>query len=149
MHRPFTRRWQFYSRYLNEDVSQMPHIFPNGELPNRVIMVTGRGGRSGFSALMLDALPNLHTIDTGQCFPFWLYEEDEDAQEDLLGERNPGFRRLDAITEYGLQQFRNAYPSEEMSREDIFTTSTGSSIRRTTAAASAPALSRICRAFPA
>ncbi|MCY4393524.1 MAG: hypothetical protein OXC10_00080 [Rhodospirillaceae bacterium] len=38
----------------------------------------------------LDALPNLHTIDTGQCFPFWLYEEDEGSEADLLGERIPG-----------------------------------------------------------
>ena len=120
MYRPFTKQWQFFSRRLNEMVYQMPRIFPNGELPNRVIAVTGKGGRSGFSALMMDALPNLHTIDTGQCFPFWLYEGDEEGQADLLGERNPGYRRLDAITEFGLQEFRSAYPSESVSREDIF-----------------------------
>ena len=120
LYRPFTRRWQYYSRHLNEDLSQMSRIFPNGELPNRVIAVTGKGGRSGFSALMMDALPNLHTIDTGQCFPLWLYDSDEGAEADLLGEQVPGYRRLDAITDYGLQQFRSAYPSEPITREDIF-----------------------------
>ena len=120
MYRPFSKQWQYFSRRLNEMVYQMPRIFPNGEQPNRVIAVTGKGGRSGFSALMLDALPNLHTIDTGQCFPFWLYEVEEDAEADLLGERIPGFRRLDAITDYALQHFRSAYPSEPVSREDIF-----------------------------
>ena len=120
MYRPFTKQWLFFSRVFNERVLQMPRIFPNGELPNRVIAVTGKGGRSGFSALMIDALPNLHTIDTGQCFPFWLYEGDEDAEADLLGEHNSGFRRLDAITDYGLRYFRAAYPSEFVSREDIF-----------------------------
>ena len=82
--------------------------------------VTGKGGRSGFSALMMDTLPNLDAVEKGQCFPFWLYEGDEGAKADLLGERIPGFRRLDAITDYGLQHFRSAYPSESVSREDIF-----------------------------
>ena len=120
LYRPFSKSWQFFSRRLNERVYQMPRIFPNGELPNRVIAVTGKGGRSGFSALMMDALPNLHTIDTGQCFPFWLYARDEDAEADLFGERTRGFRQLDAITDDGLRYFRNAYPSEAISREDIF-----------------------------
>ena len=120
MYRPFTKQWLFFSRVFNERVLQMPRIFPNGELPNRVIAVTGKGGRSGFSALMMDALPNLDTIEKGQCFPFWLYEEDEDAEADLLGERVPGFRRRDAITDYALRYFRDAFPSESVSREDVF-----------------------------
>ena len=120
LYRPFTKQWQYFSRRLNEMVYQMPRIFPNAELPNRVIAVTGRGGRSGFSALMMDALPNLHTIDTGQCFPFWLYEKAEDVEPNLLGEQVSGYRRLDAITDYGLQRFRAAYPSEDVTREDIF-----------------------------
>ena len=120
VYRPFAKQWQFFSRRLNEMVNQMPRIFPNAALPNRVIAVTGKGGRSGFSALMMDALPNLDTIEKGQCFPFWLYEGEDDAEADLLGARIPGFRRLDAITEYGLQRFRSAYPSETIEREDIF-----------------------------
>ena len=120
LYRPFTKQWQYFSRRLNEMVNQMPRIFPNAELPNRVIAVTGRGGRSGFSALMMDALPSLDTVEKGQCFPFWLYEKAEDAEPDLLGEQVSGYRRLNAITDYGLRHFRAAYPSEHVTREDIF-----------------------------
>ncbi len=120
LYRPFSKQWQFFSRRLNEMVGQMPRIFPDSGLPNRVIAVTGKGGRSGFSALMTDALPNLNTVDVGQCFPFWLYEADEGSEADLLGERLPGFRRFDAITDHGLLLFRSAYPSESVGREDIF-----------------------------
>ncbi len=123
MYRPFTKQWQYYSRRFNEVVNQMPRIFPNGELPNRVIAVTGKGGRSGFSALMMDALPNLHTVDTGQCFPFWLYErvEDENAAQGFLPDDEGGeYSRRNAITNYGLKMFRDAYPSEAVTREDIF-----------------------------
>ena len=120
IYRPFTKQWLFYSRRFNDRVHRLPRIFPNAELPNRVIAVTGKGGRSGFSALMLDSLPSLDTIEKGQCFPFWLYEKDEDAETDLLGERVPGYRRRDAITDYGLQYFNSAYPSESVRREDLF-----------------------------
>ena len=122
IYRPFTKRWQFYSRRLNEMVYKMPRIFPNGDLPNRVIAVTGRGGRAGFSALMLDALPSLDTIAKGQCFPFWLYEEPETDQDGLfeLQEADSNFVRRDVITEDGLAQFREAYPGESVSREDVF-----------------------------
>ena len=121
MYRPFTMQWQFYSRRLNEMVYQMPRIFPNGELPNRVIAVTGKGGRSGFSCLMLDALPNLHTIDTGQCFPFWLYEKAASDKGSLLADvEGGGYHRRDAITDSGLEHFQAAYPGETVSKEDIF-----------------------------
>ncbi len=106
MYRPFTRQWQFFNRQLNERVYQMPSIFPNDALPNRVIAVTGKGGMSGFSVLMMDALPSLDTLEKGQCFPFHLYRKDQ--------------QRVDTITEYALQTFRGAYPSETITREDIF-----------------------------
>ena len=123
LYRPFTKQWQYYSRRFNEMVCQMPQIFPNGELPNRVIAVTGKGGRSGFSALMIDALSNYHTIDTGQCFPLYLYEPT--SSEDNLpllsdsGATN-GYHRHDAISEQGLNHFHDAYPGEDITREDIF-----------------------------
>jgi predicted helicase len=44
---------------------------------NLVICVSGIGARSGFSALMTNLVPNLHTLDTGQCFPMFLYDETE------------------------------------------------------------------------
>ena len=122
-YRPFTKQWQFFSRRLNEVVSQIPRIFPGDESMNRVIAVTGKGARSGFSALMMDAVPNLHTVDTGQCFPFWICEEAApDAGQDMLSKLDGGpVARSDAaITDYAVDLFAQAYPSEAISREDIF-----------------------------
>ncbi len=122
MYRPFTKNWQFYSRRFNDRVGQIPRIFPNHRLPNRIIAVTGKGGRSGFSVLMMDTLPNLHTIDTGQYFPFWLYEEINSHNNNLFGDHDQhhGYSREDAITDFGLECFTSAYPSESITREDIF-----------------------------
>ncbi len=122
LYRPFTKRWQFYSRRFNEMVYQMSRIFPDGELPNRVIAATGRGGRSGFSVLMMDALPSYDTVEKGQCFPIWLYDKTESGGASLLREIDGAgsYRRLEAITEYGLDRFHAAYPGEEISRGDVF-----------------------------
>ena len=123
MYRPFTKQWQFYSRRLNEVVSQMPRIFPNGALPNRVIAVNGKGSRNGLSVLMANCLVDLNMLEAGaQCFPFWLYEDSEEGESNslLVGiESSSGLRR-EAITEAGLKHFRKTYPSEVISRKDIF-----------------------------
>ena len=121
MYRPFTKNWQYYSRRLNEMVYQMPRIFPNGDLPNRVIAVTGKGSRNGLSVFMVDKLVDLNMLEAGaQCFPFWLYEKTGQTNGELFSEQASGYRRHDAITEYGLRHFCSAYPSETISREDIF-----------------------------
>ena len=69
---------------------------------------------------MMDTLPNLDTVEKGQRFPFWLYEKAEQNEPELLVEQVSGYRRVDAITDYGLQRFRAAHPSEDVTREDIF-----------------------------
>ena len=122
-YRPFTKRWHFYSRRLNEMVYKMPRIFPNGDLPNRVIAVTGKGSRNGLSVLMVDSLVDLNMLEAGaQCFPFWLYEQPEADDGDLFGseETDSGLVRRDAITEECLAHFRQAYIGETVSREDVF-----------------------------
>ena len=119
-YRPFTRSLLYYSRKFNERVSQMPCIFPHTAAQNRVIAVTGVGGRAGFSALMVDSIPNLHMVDSGQCFPLHLYET-ADRGGDLLGDRQDDRLRIqDGITDAGLAHFRAAWPGQDISKEDIF-----------------------------
>jgi predicted helicase len=74
--------------------------------------------------MMVDAIPNLHTLDTGQCFPLYLYEPaTEEAQNPALitmGTTQNGYTRRDAISKEGLQHFQAAYPSETLTKEDVF-----------------------------
>ncbi len=123
LYRPYAKQWQFYSRRFNARVHQMPRIFPTEGSSNRIIAMTGKGGQAGFSALMMDALPNLHTIDSGQCFPLYLYEptgEDDTLSLPLEPDTKAGYRRREAITEAGLTHFHRMYPGEDITREDIF-----------------------------
>ncbi len=121
MYRPFTKEWVFYSRRLNERVYQMPRIFPDGELPNRVIAVTGKGSRNGLAVLMVDRLVDLNMVEAGaQCFPLWLYEPIAHEPDLLADQAKNGHQRRDAISSYALERFGAAYPSENITREDIF-----------------------------
>ena len=141
LYRPFTKQWLYFNRRFNEMVYQMPRIFPDAAAKNRVICVSGIGARSGFSALISDAVINFHTLDTGQSFPLYLYDPVVPAQagtqatldfteenpldsrlrgNDGNGRGNDGYVRRDAITDEGLAHFQSAYPGETISKEDVF-----------------------------
>ena len=121
-YRPFQKQWLYYGRQLNDRVSQMPQIFPNATAENRVICVTGIGARSGFSALMVDAIPNLHTLDSGQCFPLKLYDKMDAGRDDdlFVDQGNARYRVREGISDKALTHFQAAYPGETFSKEDLF-----------------------------
>ncbi|MDQ3288438.1 MAG: DEAD/DEAH box helicase family protein [Pseudomonadota bacterium] len=127
LYRPFTKQWLYFNRRFNEVVYQVPRIFPCASAENRVICVSGAGIKSGFSALITAAIPNFHTMDTGQVFPLYLYEAaDEVDPLETQGEmfaanaaQANGARR-DSLTDEGLSHFLAAYPDETITKEDIF-----------------------------
>ena len=125
LYRPFTKQWLYYNRQLNERVYQMPRIFPAAGVENLVIQVAGVGARS-FSALIARALPCLDTIEKGQCFPLYLYDEEAESKEsntnDMFAEPSTDapLKRRDAITDEGLKHFQDAYAGEAISKEDLF-----------------------------
>ncbi len=127
LYRPFTRQWLYYSRNFNERVYQMPRIFPMGDtaVENRVIMVKQRPPAGSSLALMVNCIPELQTDGGTQCFPRWLYEAPAKASDsrfafdDVPPEARP-LRRRDAVSDAGLTHFRTAYPSEIITKNDLF-----------------------------
>ncbi|MEA1607646.1 type ISP restriction/modification enzyme [Pseudomonas sp. T5W1] len=122
LYRPFTKQWVYFNRKLNEYVFLMPSIWPDACVDNFVICTAGVGARAGFSVFMAKTLTDLHTLDTGQCFPLYLYDEAvQTTKTDLFAEPvEGGLRRRDAITDAGLGHFTAAYPGEQISKEDLF-----------------------------
>ncbi len=138
LYRPFSKQWMYYSRDFNERVYQMPRIFPDSTVVNRVICVTGRGATKDFCAFITDTLPDLEMVSKGQCFPLKLYEAraDKDAEskrsaksQNEMFEVNAvaapttlagHYTVRDGITDAGLQHFKVAYPNDTMSKEDLF-----------------------------
>jgi len=128
LYRPFTKMALYFNPVLNERVYQNPKLFPNKNAKNLVIMVSGIGAGRDFSALMADKIPNLHFLDTGQCFPLKLYENQEAEKKSPLNqsqlfsnESGPDdFGVTDSITDEGLRYFLNAYNGEKFTKEDLF-----------------------------
>ncbi|MEQ1666812.1 MAG: type ISP restriction/modification enzyme, partial [Bdellovibrionales bacterium] len=74
LYRPFSKQWLYFNNDLNDRRGQMPVIFPDSTVNNRVICVTGRGATKEFCAFITDSLPDYETISKSQCFPLKLYE---------------------------------------------------------------------------
>ncbi|WP_375673982.1 DEAD/DEAH box helicase [Bartonella sp. AA18HLJMS] len=132
LYRPFTRQWLYYNRIFNEAIYQMPRIFPVEKMiKNTVIQVSAIGARSGFSVIMTKDLPDFHAIDTGQCFPRYIYEDttvskDKNKKQTHLflisteESKTAGLQKRDAITDEGLDYFKAAYPNETITKDDLF-----------------------------
>lgn len=106
LYRPFNKQWLYFDRNFNEEVSQISKIFPNPQVENQIICVSGVGARN-FSALITNTLPSYDNIEKGQCFPLYLYDED-------------GTNQRDAITNDGLAHFQSYYPELELTKEALF-----------------------------
>jgi predicted helicase len=119
LYRPFCKRWLYFDRQWNEMVYQVPRLFPTRLHPNRVIAVSARGGRLPFSALMVDAVPDLCVADAAhgsQCFPRYRYVE---TDEGSLFSAGGGFERHDAISDGTLDAYRTRFGGE-VSADDVF-----------------------------
>jgi predicted helicase len=115
----------YFNRTFNEMVLQMPRIFPKAGEANLVIMVKQRSQKGSGFALITNRIPELQPDGGTQCFPLYLYDKQAQAQGgsgDLFaGEPNEsGLKRRDAITDEGLAHFKEAYPGEQIIKEDLF-----------------------------
>ena len=89
VYRPFSKQWLYYDKAFNQRRYQMPKIFPDSTVVNRVISVTGRGATKEFSALMADTIPDLEMISKGQCFPLSTYEGENVVTEPSSSRAEP------------------------------------------------------------
>lgn len=121
VYRPFVRQWTYFSSEFTHRVGQMPRIFPNRERANRAIWVTGIGASMDFTCFMSDIVPDLQGPGKIQCFPLQLYKDTEanDLFSDVIGVGNQKGTK-DGITDAGLQHFKDAYPGQDISKEDLF-----------------------------
>lgn len=122
-YRPFTKTWLYFNRNLLNRVYQLPKYFPDIKADNTLICVTGAGSGKDFSVLITKNISELHFISTSQCFPYYFYEfKNTQSESDLFNEagQEPVLERREAITNEGLTLFTSTYPTETISKEDVF-----------------------------
>ena len=119
-YRPFSKQCMYFDRSMNEYVFKIPRFFPRPDVENRVICTVGTGEDQGFTALMIDAVPEFKTHYNGQNYPLYLYDQQSEDSGGLFEGQSSGLQRRDAITDAGLAHFQTAYPGEEITKEDIF-----------------------------
>lgn len=128
-YRPFTKQWLYYSPQLNELLGQFQKIYPAKEV-NLTISLVGLGTPKSFSCLITNTIPDVQIFANAQCFPLYLYEavtqDKQVGSGDLFDESldltvtETKYERKDGISDEGLQHFQTAYPSEQITKEDIF-----------------------------
>lgn len=99
---------------------QNKKIFPNTKHKNLVICTSGTGASKDFSVLIVDRIPSLDTIEKGQCFPLYYYEERQKNSPslfDAIGESE--YIRRDGISDFILERAKKQY-GKNVGKEDIF-----------------------------
>ncbi|HOW75937.1 MAG TPA: N-6 DNA methylase [Candidatus Competibacteraceae bacterium] len=109
-YRPFSKKWLYYSRQLNEMQYQLPAIFgANGEKENIAIVFTDANSQKPFLVQVMSIVCDLHFVGAAcgtQCFPFWKYDNDGNQVENL--------------TDWSLSRFQEHYADSTLTKLDIF-----------------------------
>ncbi|MEA3207886.1 MAG: hypothetical protein QOE70_943 [Chthoniobacter sp.] len=111
-YRFFSAQFLYFDHLLNQRRYQQHHFFPTveAEKENRALCMRDIGGRSGFSVISVDRIPDLHlsaSTDAAQCFPFYTYDED-------------GTNRRENIPLSTLVRFQSQYGDDRITKWDIF-----------------------------
>lgn len=136
-YRPFFSQNLYFDRYWNNCVYQLPQLFPTNKTRNLALCVTGVGSKI-FSCLVVDQIPCFDFVEKSQCFPRYLYTKVQknlaatdhctgELFDDLPSAATPtldmtvdDYERRDAITPEALQHFREVYPGETITADDLF-----------------------------
>ena len=120
-YRPFARNWLYADRSLVDEPGRVGEFFQGGT--GLGFYALNPGAEKPFSCLMVGALPDIafYGSNAGQFFARWRYEQVEESEMlGLGGEVVDGYRKLDNITDEALKQFRAVYPTETITKDDIF-----------------------------
>ena len=115
-YRPFTKSCLYFDSILNERHYRLPKLFPNKDIKNKMICISGVGAKT-FSVLMVDSIPDLGFMPSGQCFPLYRFDEQSnDIQKNLLKKENaPSY----SITNSALNRFKLHYKTLNRQKTEL------------------------------
>ncbi|WP_354174537.1 type ISP restriction/modification enzyme [Arthrobacter sp. UYEF36] len=126
LYRPFCRQFAYFDSSLNHRQYQLPKFFPTPAHPNVAIYLPAPGTLArGFSAQVTDIVPDLGVcaVSAAQVFALYSYERVQDDQLPVAGQDEviiDGYRRRENITSATLDDYRQFYEAQGITREDVF-----------------------------
>lgn len=120
VYRPYSKMHLYYDGHLLHRMGQNSRIFPTGVTENRMIVLKQRWNGDGQFASMTDCPIELQTDGGTQCFPLHLYDQKLHGDGSLFETDSSSAVRRDGITDGGLKHFQDAYPSETITKDDLF-----------------------------
>ena len=118
-YRPFVKMHYYFDRNFNDMIYQIPRLFPTPQTKNLMICVPGIGAKKGFSALMVDCIPDVQLQYNGQCFPLHYYEHVDKEGVSLFDFGEDDYVRHDGISDFALARAREIY-GPKINKEDVF-----------------------------
>ncbi|MCH8568980.1 MAG: DEAD/DEAH box helicase family protein [Balneolales bacterium] len=120
LYRPFVKCNLYFEKNLIQRPYQQPKLFPNRTQNNIAICLSGVGGNKDFSGLVTNIVPSLDTIEKGQCFPLYYYEERQKSSPGLFDEGGESeYIRRDGVTDFIFERAKKQY-GKNVTKEDIF-----------------------------
>jgi predicted helicase len=119
-YRPFCQQNIYLNKGFNEAIGLSPKLFPNPDMENLVICISGAGGSNEFTVLITNRIPDFHLNGATQAFPLYYYEE-QDKQSPTLWDAagQSDYIRRDGVSDFILERAKKMY-GKNVSKEDIF-----------------------------
>lgn len=115
MYRPFFKQYIYYKKEFIQRTYQQMKFYPNEKNDGNVcICVSGISSNKGFSALIVNCLPDLQVLSNGQCFPLYWYESY--SNNSLI--ENVNYKNS-SITKYIKNKIYGLY-NEKVSDKEVF-----------------------------
>jgi predicted helicase len=120
LYRPFFKQHLYFGEKMIHRRGQMSELFPNTDLKNLVISITGIGSSKEFSTIISDIMPDIQVQMNCQCFPLYYFEEREKQNRSLFDDGGDSeFIRRDGVSDFILERAKKQY-GKNVAKEDIF-----------------------------
>ena len=103
-YRPFFDQYVYFDKVYNQSHYKINKFFPSSDSSNMLIYVPTKI-KNNFSVIVTDKIPDLHIVNTGQCFPLYYYVNGV---------------KFKNITKYASNTFQKCYNDRSINEMDIF-----------------------------
>lgn len=122
-YRAFSKQSLLFDRSLIDQIRLLPSMFPNPDIGNYGMVVTGAGAAVPFSVLAVDSIPDYSIFGAqtnSQFFSRYTFEpRAAEGELDIFGDDGEPFIRIDNVTDEILTDYQQRYGAT-VTKDDIF-----------------------------